>query len=289
MSGITRRNMIGATGALALGASLPVLPGSARADLARDIRQAPLERLDPFGPAADYPRLRPLFFDSGLGQAVVERLWRSYEAERNLKTAEWTFIYTFAWLRTLDTRERRSQVARAGRRMAEIVGNHHAGTPVGPAWSSVFVGIEAVTRGILNTLNQMPAYMQALRQASGLDSSYYYGLSHLLQAKLYTKAPPFPVSVGNPSKAWPELETIEPFCRGVWATWYLACAEAELQRHGQEAAFGWIARMEEIRPRNVHLSYDREIGLRDGREFRRVVLEGSYDKYTWDPVTVIPD
>lgn len=253
-------------------------------------RGAPLEMIDPFGPAANYAGARELFFDPEAGRAAVERFWRTYEGGKDVRMAERAFVYAFAWFRAERSRERRLQILQASQKMTAVVSRDHARHPAGPVWGSVYLGMEAVTSGILNTLKLMPVYMNLLEKAQQIDPDYYYGISGLLRAKLFTKAPPFPVSVGNPAKAWPELDRMEPLAKGVWSTWYLACAEAELSRGGKAAAYRWLDRMnDEIRPRLVHLAYDLEIARRDAASFRTVVEAGTYDKYTWDPVTVIPE
>lgn len=251
---------------------------------------AALDQLDPFAPADGYPRARSLFFDPEAGRVAVERHWRAFEDSRQIRMAERAFVYAFAWFRALPDRNRRLQIVRAAQKMAAIVAREQGQHPAGPVWGTVFLGMEAVTSGILNTLNLIPTYMDLLTKAQKIDPDYYYGLPGMMRAKLYTKAPPFPVSVGDPAKAWPELDRIAGLSKGVWATWYLACAEAELSRGGKAKAFAWLDRMEvEVRPRLVHLAYDLEIARRDAVEFRSVVTNGTYDKYTWDPVTVLPE
>ncbi len=265
--------------------------GSLRAQSVSDtLRNAPIEALDPFGPPSNYPHIRPLFFEPEAGRAAVERFWREYESGKDLRMAERAFIYAFAWFRAERSQERRLQILKISQRMAAVVSQDHGRHPAGPVWGSVFLGMEAVTSGILNTLRLMPVYKNLLEKAQQIDPDYYYGISGLLRAKLYTKAPPFPVSVGNPAKAWPELERMERLAKGVWSTWYLACAEAELARGGKVAAYRWLDRMSaEVKPRLAHLAYDLEIAKRDAASFRDVVEAGTYDKYTWDPVTVVPE
>jgi hypothetical protein len=254
------------------------------------LRSAPIAALDPFGPPENYTRVRPLFFEPDAGRAAVERFWREYESGKDLRMAERAFVYAFAWFRAERSQGRRLQILKVSQKMTAVVSQDHARHPAGPVWGSVFLGMEAVTSGILNTLKLMPIYMNLLEKAQQIDPDYYYGISGLLRAKLYTKAPPFPVSVGNPAKAWPELQRMEPLAKGIWSTWYLACAEAELARGGKAAAYRWLDRMtSEIKPRLAHLAYDLEIAKRDATSFREVVESGTYDKYTWDPVTVIPE
>ena len=273
-------------------AVLALAPGALAADSqAAALEAMPLKDLDPFGPAANYTGpLKKALHDKKLGRILVERLWRAYERTGLPDYAEWTFIYLFIWWRSLPTVEERLRVARAGRKMTNQFIARHPKQPQGYTWGAIFLGIESITQGILDTLNLLPEYRRRLEKAEALDPTYYYGVSRLLQAKMYTKLPPFPISFGDVGKAAPYLEEIRPLCEGVWATWYLAYAETDYHLKGHDAAFAWLNRMvTEVRPHRLHLAYDLAIAKRDANSFRAVVNDGTYDKYTWDPVTVLPE
>ena len=76
----------------------------------------------------------------------------------------------------------------------------------GYVWGAMFIGLEMLARGVLNSLNMLPMLDEKLKIAESKYANYYHGMSALMRGKLLIKAPTFPVSVGNFSKGMATLE-----------------------------------------------------------------------------------
>lgn len=62
-------------------------------------------------------------------------------------------------------------------------------------------------------------------------------------------------------------------------------SEAAYEADGMEAALAWLDRMEaEVEPIDVATAYVHDATLHDARMLREAIRDGSYNKYTWDPL-----
>lgn len=245
----------------------------------------PLE-LDPYAPPRRYwEELRPLFFSQSAMRQVVERLISAYRQEKEARLGEWMLYYAYIWWRTAPEASDRLKIAKAGRRLSRGFSSDHPDHVAGHLFAAVFTGVEQLTRGVLETLQMIPSYRDAMEAAVARDESYNNGLPLLLQAIMYIKLPPFPVSVGDPQKGRAYLERAGEYMRGRYALWYLYAAEADLGGQGASAAFDKLERMRrEVEPVDVNTAYVYDATRTDAERLRRAVEAGRYDKYRWDPL-----
>ena len=274
------------TGLTALATQLPTHAFSQQS--AESVLKLPVKLYNPYGPVENYWKyLRPIFYDSGYGRAYIERLWRIYRRDGDPDIGEWVLQGVYLWWRAHEAQSERIKVAQIGQKMAVEFANNYPRAAPGHVMGAVFFGAEALSRGVLNAIHLVPKVDERLRATMEIDPEYMYGLAPCLLAKMYTKVPPFPMSIGDLDKAYEFLKTAEPVAKGTFAPWYLFRAEADLHRYGHEKAFETLARMKsEVKPENVATTYLLDSMLHDAEEFRRVMRDGTYNKYTWDPVLV---
>lgn len=265
----------------ASGAAASVLPAK-RASAA--ISDADLARFDPFSSLENYYRfLRPKLFNYEQGRPFLDALLARYQIQRNVYDGERVLIGMFILWRTIAGKTERIKFSRAAQKLASLVAKDFPGHPSGHVWGGVFFGTEQLVAGILEAAHLSPEIQNRLDQAIKVDETYLYGLPHLLAAKLYFKAPAFPVSVGNYDKAWRHIEAAAKFAERKFAPYYVVLAEGELLTKGKEAAFATLDRMQpEVKPTNAAEAYGLDSMISDGLAFREAVETGKYNKYLWD-------
>lgn len=289
-----RRHLLKGLGILGLGAGTGLfVPGLPRA--ASTVAEIPLDRLDPFGPPGEnYDRMRGWFSEPADVSRIIRRLWVSHQEGGGLEHGLWALSYAFLFWQTAASSSQRLKIARAGLKMARSIEREHPGEVTGLFWSAVFYGSVGLSRGHLDALQMLPEFERRLTQVEEIQPDFFYGSAHLLKAKMYTKVPPFPVSIGNMQKGYEYLEKARPYQEGTYAIWYLVLAEAEYltkrreegPEKGREAAFAVLDRIEsEVCPVDVTTRYTYEMAAYVAGKFREAVAPGGkYDKYTWDPL-----
>lgn len=272
----TRRRALGA-GTVALLSSSVVRPASAGPAV-------DLDRFDPFSSVDNYfSFMRPILFDYSLGRPYLDALWELYSKQRRLADGERVLMGMFLLWRTIGDKQERIRFSRAAQKMADLIAQHHGSSPIAHVWGAIFFGLEVLAAGVLDSVHLAPQIQKRLELAIAADSTYLYGLAHLINAKMYIKAPPFPVSVGNYEKGYKHLEIARPLSEGKFAGWYIILAEGELLTKNREAAFAVLDRMAvEIKPRNAAEAYALDSIMADGNAFRAAVESGEYNKYFWD-------
>ncbi len=273
-----------ASGASAVAAS--ALPATAQADLLQQVEQIPLTDLNPYSTdTAIYERIVAAMLDSDAGKRIVERLWFGYTRTDDFAYGERAVILCYSWWRTYPMGPDRIRSAMAGRRMAKLLQNRAPDHPAGRFWGSLFMGAEAISRGLLNAVNLIPDSEKMMNRVLSEHPDYFYYLPATMLGKLYTKAPGFPISVGNLSKAIDYLEAVREKQADYLAVWYLFMAEAlHLDGRTEQA----LALLDDIpircKPIDVGTQYTYETTLADAESFRQAIKSGTYNKLTWDPL-----
>lgn len=281
----TRRESIGALISGVGAFTLSTWPHPVRAR----VTPTELARFKPRGPVPLYfDVMRPVLFDPAAARRYLNALWTRYQNRGELYDGERTLMGFFMNWRVHDDEAQRLKVARAAQKIADRVARDHPEHPAGYTWGAIFFGAEALSRGLLESAHVAPEVENRLEHAVKLDEGYIYGLALLVLAKMYTKAPPFPVSVGNIDKGDAYFERARPYAEGKFAVWYIFKAEAAYLRHGREAAFEVLDRMrQEVEPVNVISAYALDSMLSDAKAFRSAVQDGTYHKFTWDPLLTV--
>ena len=272
-----RRFLASASALAAAGAGAPAY-GSAPSP-------SDLARFDPFSSVENYfSFMRPIMFDYKLGRPYLDALWSLYGEKKVLFDGERVLMGMFILWRTIESMAERVRFSRAAQKMADLVAQHHPQHPAGHIWGAIFFGTETLSAGVLESVHLAPAIQRRLDQAIATDETYLFGLPHLLAAKMYFKAPSFPVSVGSFEKAYRHIELAKPYAERKFAPWYIILAEGELlAKRTNAAAFAVLDRMQlEIKPTNTAEAYGLDSMLTDAAAFREAVETKKYNKYFWD-------
>lgn len=263
--------------------SLPIAAHAADASLRRRVAEAPLSDFRTDGPLSAWQGwMRGIYFDADLIRALVEREWRACTGG-DAAACPQALGHVYVWWRLVESRDERIRIARIGQKMAEEVRSRQPRHPAGHLWGAVYLGSETLSRGVLDALQLIPEFRRNLEAAVAIDPEYYYGTGHMLEAKLYIKLPPRPLSLGDAERGRAILEKTAAAQRTRYAYWHLFMAELELQRGGLEAASAVLDRMKiEVKPVDVTTAWAKETSLVDAERMLAAVADGSYNKYTWD-------
>ncbi len=283
-----RRQFIGASMAAVptLASGTVAAAQSASGEAAAFFDRLPDKYQDPKGPIEYYWKyMRKAFYRPEYGRASVERLWAKYAATGDPVPGEWAIQACYYWWRTNKAKADRIRVARIGGKMAAKYAGDFPDSPVGHTFRGLFLGAEGLSRGVLDSLQLVPEIDRRLKRGVEVDAEYMYGLAQMIQGKLLTKLPTFPMSIGDLDQALELLESVRPLAQGKFAPWYIFQAEAELLAFGQDRALQTLDRLRtEIKPYDVTTIYLYDSMLGDAQAFRQAIADGSYNKYTWDPV-----
>ena len=193
------------------------------------------------------------------------------------------FSYGYVWWRKEPDRKRRLQIATIGQRMAAGLLDKRPGSVVGLSWSAAYTGFWALTRGVMDSLHTVPKMVETAERADAVDPTYMYGMATQLMARVYFKAPPFPVSRGNPQKSLVYLEKARPPAEGKFGPWYFFLAEAlHINGATAEAKRVMDSWEDQIRPANLIELFNVGLTRIDFANLRKVLADGSYDRYLWD-------
>jgi hypothetical protein len=275
----------------ALGVMLMLLGGmlrptpvwSADADLRRRVAEAPLGDFRTDGSLAAWNGwMRSIYFSPELIRALLEREWKAFLAGDEAAGPQ-ALGHVYVWWRLAEARDDRIRIARIGQKMAEEVRARLPKHPAGHLWGAVYLGTETLSRGLLDALYLIPEFRANLAAAVAIDPDYYYGTGHMLEAKLYIKLPPRPLSLGDADRGREILEKSAARQRSRYAYWHLFMAELELQRSGIAGARAILDRIAgDVKPVDVTTAWAKETSLVDAERLLTAVADGSYNKYTWD-------
>lgn len=244
-----------------------------------------LDAYDPLGPLDDtLDRLfEEIFVAQDGARKTCEKLWRLFEQNKRLDLAEWAVQFVFLWWRDTPLGAERIKVARIGQRMAASILAVDPESVPGLMWRAAFEGFEALSRGVLDSLQVIPTMLQAAEKVDAIKPDYLYGLPALLMARVYFKAPPFPVSRGDLKKSLILLEKVRPLAEKKFATWHLFYAEALYLNGNHEVAFDVIANWENSMQPSKRIELV-TIGMTriDMAAFKQALESGKYDRYLWD-------
>lgn len=278
---LNRRRLIGAGVAGLTAAAWPRLLWAA--DTAATI---PLDDLDVFGPPVGaYERIRALLQVPDDVETIVKRLWGAYMEGGRPEYGHWALSYNYLWWQTLPQQvDVRVRVARIGQKMAAKYDTDHPSKPEGAYWGAVFLALEALTKGVLNSLQMVPEFIARLDASIARDRSYLYNAADWAKAKMYFKLPPFPMSIGSMRNGYEILNQIDPANERTYALYAVLRAEAALMTEGREAAVRELKRLDDVCPVDVITRYTYELSAYLGERLLAAVDAGSYDKYVWDPL-----
>jgi len=263
--------------AAAAGTATLAVPGAGSAVAAAQIPHP--REFNPFASAKHYEAVtKPFYGDRNIMKRVADWQIKSYQETPEAQAGEAACITLYNYWRLIEPPQERARIAQAGARFARQVARDFPRAPGGLIWVGSFEGLVMLTRGILDNLKMIPSIETPLNQAVELDPTHYFHLARLSLAKLYMKAPPFPMSIGRMETARKLLDASEKV-RTAFPIWALFEAEWQLQVNGKDAALAALDLIEEVDPPLEGAAHTAEIAKFDAALFRQAIAGGNYDKY----------
>ncbi|RMF18758.1 MAG: hypothetical protein D6761_01845 [Candidatus Dadabacteria bacterium] len=272
----------------------PALPANAQPTFARtpasefERRIATIGGVDALNPMAPDPAryrvLKRLIEKPDDALAAVDRLWLEYRATHRPVYADWALQYGLLWWQSLPDGADRAEAAALLQKLAAQLSREQPDHPAGPFWFAMFYGLEGLARGVLNALHMLPTFKDLLDRASTVSRDYFFGAIQTIQAKMYIKLPPFPVSYGDIDKGLALLEAGRLQQESVISLWHITRAEALYLKEGPEAALVALEGIQKICPRDLLTAYNYEVGMFLAERFREAIANHTYNRYTWDPL-----
>ena len=245
-----------------------------------------INRYNPFQKVGTvYKSIRPDLFDLVRTRKLVNRLWTAFQETKNYDYGNWALLYWYNYWRLAPLGKPRIRTARIGIKMAQELIAIYPKRPFTYFWKASFYGMETISIGVLEAAQSLPKLKTIFEAIIRRSPDLYYGNAYIGLAKLYYKAPTFPVSIGDPRKARLYLEKARQYQEKRFALWYLFAAENEIILGNTESGFALLDRMNsEIRPPDIASKIILETSLHDAKAMRQAVIDGQYNKYSWDPM-----
>ncbi len=281
--GLSRRQTIAGTAA---GIAVLHVPPSALAG------SMPVDWYDPYTPVAENidTVYRTVLLPPDGPKHAAERVWTEYTTTGILKYAEWAPQFMYLWWRLETETSERIRVARIGQKMAAEIQRRTPESVLGPLYGAMFIGFEALSRGVLNSLQIVPRMMEQAKEVVERQPGFLYGLAELMLARVLFKAPPFPMSRGDLTKSMAYIELARPYAEGKFAPWYLFLAEAlHLTEQASELERLLDTWESAIKPTDKFTMMNLEITRIDMANLKAALADGSYDRYLWDAYLVPMD
>lgn len=244
-----------------------------------------LSKFDPFAPATShYAYVAKYVWKLESARELVNQLWLSYVNQGVKKHADWCFLYWYNYWRLVSLGENRIKTARIGVKMVEKVIAAEGVTAWNLFWKAAFLGLEAISKGVLDAAQSIAEFKKLMEESVRLDPTVYYANGYVGLAKLYSKAPPFPISVGDIDKGQLYLKLAEPHQRKKFALWYLFAADAYVALNEIDRARDVLGQLGEVKPPDVVSQIIFETTKIDAASLMKEVDAGTYNKYKWDPM-----
>ncbi len=265
----------------------PVIAGTTDGQAAAD--QGGLAKLNPLGDVSNYSGLKPLLFDSDRCKTLITQLFEAYQTTGDPRYAEWASVYGFPWWRTAATRADRIRCAKISQKIAGKLASDHPTLAAGHQWLAIHMGTEILSVGVVDALHAVPRLRKSLERAMAIDPRYFYGLPTLILAKVYSKLPQFPVSIGDLDHALALLEEIKPLQHDSFAVWHLFNAETLYLKGATPLALQALAAIDQaVAPKDPATAYLKDATLYDARILAKKIQADDYDRYLWDPLLEVP-
>lgn len=248
----------------------------------------PLSELDPNSAMnANYYKIAESLADAADIEAMVGKFWGMFRKDHKLSSANAAVLWNFLLWRATPLGEKRIRVAMLGRKMAQKMQEQFPDRVDGYSWDATFMGMEGLSRGVLQTLYMIPDFLAQLERSIKMDESYFYGMGLMLMAKMYLKLPVFPVSMGDPAKAHAYLNLARPYQEHSYAFFYNVLAEAQLIAGEEQKALATLDSFADtITATTKAEQFTLDLAIHDAAQFRKVIKDGTYDKYMFDPFLV---
>lgn len=279
----SRRQLLGS--AVASGAVLTLPRWGRSAELTAETVE--LDRIHPMVPNSE-PWARTAYSLANTQAAatrIVARAAAEYRRTKNLKYMEQALMFGFIHFRFASKGGAQIKVAQQYRKFAELAIDQHPNQACGYVWGSMFIGLEMLSRGILNSLNMLPLLDEKLKVGESKYADYYHGMAPLMRGKVLIKAPPFPVSVGDFKRGMAILDKAGKHMMGSFAQYHPIYAEAKLLTSGPDEALKVLDQLDDVVPPDLGTNYLLQMARHDAKLLRQAIKAGKYDRYTFDVLT----
>lgn len=280
---LSRRQLLGAAAATGAALALPRWGHSAEVTA----ENVELDRIHPMEPNTEaWARTAyTLVNHQAAATRIVARAAAEYRRTKNFKYMEQALMFGFIHFRFVDKGGAQIKVAQQYRKFAELAIDQHPNEAGGYVWGAMFIGLEMLSRGILNSLNMLPALDEKLKVGETKYADYYHGMALLMRGKVLIKAPPFPVSVGDFKKGMAILDKVGKHMLGTFAQYHPIYAEAKLLTSGPEEALKVLDQLDGVVPPDLGTNYILQMARHDAKVLRQAIKAGKYDRYTFDVLT----
>lgn len=262
--------------------ALVVAPPAAAFEPSRDPARfdylVPLERKQAFSVQDMY--------DGATVAAIVRHLGQlAQEQPQNARAWEVLCQWTYLWWRGSFERDEKLKILRIGNVAAARLEELRPGSDEALVWRAAMLSLEGLTKGVLNVLNIGPTLRGMLEEGVKRDIRYFYSFPLWTLGRLYYKMPGFPISHGDIRRSEQLLEQVHAR-ETSFNLMALFLAETKAARGKMEAFHALVESIEHYPYDSYFAKYAHWPVIWEGKALAEVVAEGSYDKYTWDPLLV---
>jgi tetratricopeptide (TPR) repeat protein len=221
-----------------------------------------------------YPREDTLQQDSAL------RILQKYAAFLKENPTHFEARIVFAQLAFVNWRlekkdnKRRLQFAKmtldVGQQMVKIAPDRGEGYH----WVGAGLGMAALTRGILNSLQLVPEMKKAFEKSIELSPRYMSGSALVQMARVYTMLPAFPMSIGDKEMAMKYLVKAKDIGPGFTLN-NLYLADLYWHYGRKEDALAELDKIAQIKPKDEVEFFLLHTNLEKAKELRRLISSGA--------------
>lgn len=144
-------------------------------------------------------------------QTGAEKAYNGFKSEYQKKTN-----YTSAWQfaraahfyadNFITENELKKNIFSEAKDAAQQAVNFESSKPEGHYWLGANYGSWAEVNGILESLNYADDIVEEMTRVINIDKTFNEGMPYAIRAKVYYKAPGWPLSIGNQDKAVDDFE-----------------------------------------------------------------------------------
>lgn len=257
---------------------------------------APASAFEPRDDPAEFDYLVPLEEDQAF---TVQQMYRMEEVDGIIRHVSqlakadpenpeaWKVLCQWIYLkwRKLEDRDAQLRAIRIGKAAAERLARTAPDSSEAHVFRSMMPALEALSKGILDSLHAAPKIRDNARTLVADQVSYFHSYGYWTLGRLYYKLPGFPVSFGDLKKSEALLEEAWAREKG-FAVIPLFLAETKAALGEMEAFHELLDRIPDLEYRTYFAKYAHWVVVHEAEALREVVTSGEYNKYTWDPLLV---
>ena len=189
-----------------------------------------------------------------------------------------------SWRLETEDAARRMQLAelvvRYARQAVELKPDHAAGHH----WVGVGLAMAGVSKGIMNSLQLVPAVRQAFETSAELDPTYLFASAYTQLGRMYAVLPGFPVSIGSRRQALDYLARARELAPDESLP-LLYLADLYWQSKKPELALEAIEELLTMEPDNPYQFFSHTMSSRKALEMRELIESGQSRDLRYDVTT----